>query len=113
VSNTNRARSDLRTIAADPLCTPANIAACGVDGQGTTEKIRMLLGHQHSFTQLDLSTGVRSDTWTAEFFVKNVTDTRGDLYRFAECTTQVCGNEHYQVPIVPRMFGIRFGQRFD
>jgi len=105
--------SDLRTIAADPLCTPDNIGSCGVDGQGTTENIRTLLGHQHGFTQLDLATGLQGDTWSAEFFVKNVTDTRGDLYRFAECTTQVCGHEHYQVPIQPRLFGIRFGQKFD
>jgi outer membrane receptor protein involved in Fe transport len=107
--------SDLRTISADPLCIPTSpplvpAPSCPV---GPIDPIRALLGHQHGFTQLDLSTGVRTDTWSAEFFVKNVTDTRGDLYRFTECTTQVCGHEPYIVPTQPRLIGIRFGQRFD
>jgi iron complex outermembrane receptor protein len=95
--------SDLRTRAADPLMFNPPLG----------DPIRALLGHQHGFTQLDLATGLRSDVWSLEFFVKNVTDTRGDLYRFSECATQVCGHEHYQVPIEPRLIGIRFGQRFD
>lgn len=93
--------SDLRTSAADPLFT------------SQLDPVRALLGHQHAFAQLDLSTGLTTDAWSAEFFVKNVTDTRGDLYRFSECATQVCAHEKYIVPITPRMFGIRFGQKFD
>src|SRR5262249_30618405 len=110
--------SDLRTIAADPFCTPDNIppgGSCGrLDGLGPVlDPIRGLLGHQHGFMQLDLATGLRTDAWSLEVFVKNVTDTRGDLYRFSECSTQVCGHQTYQVPIQPRTIGIRFGQRFD
>jgi len=60
-----------------------------------------------------LSTGIERDTWSLEFFIKNVTDTTGDLYRFTECATQVCGHETYIVPLTPRQFGLRYSQKFD
>jgi iron complex outermembrane recepter protein len=96
---------DLRNAAPDPLIPDPP--------KPVLDPIRPLLGKQHGFTTIDLSSGVERDAWSLEFFIKNITDTRGDLYRFTECATQVCGNETYRVPITPRLFGLRYSQKFD
>jgi len=92
---------DLRNGAPDPL----------IGGQ--FDPVRSLLGKQSGFTILNLSTGVERDNWSLEFFIKNVTDTTGDLYKFTECATQVCGHEPYIVPVTPRMFGLQYSMKFD
>ena len=99
--------SDLRDTAQDPLF-PQTV-------QTTPDPIRALLGHQHGFATLDISIGLQDPTsnWSLELYANNITDARGDLYRFGECSTQVCGHETYIVPTTPRLFGIRFGQKFD
>ncbi len=79
---------------------------------GVEYPIRQALGKQPGFATLDLTAGVETDSWHAEIFAENVTDTRADLFTYAECTTQVCGHEPYIVPNVPRLIGIRFGQKF-
>lgn len=79
---------------------------------GVEVPIRSALGKQAGWAQFDFSTGVDHDNWYAELFVENAFDERAQLYRFAECTTQVCDKQPYIVPARPRLIGIKFGQRF-
>jgi iron complex outermembrane receptor protein len=100
--------SDLRTVAGDTLfLMPGDpLLSAQVD------PVRSILGKNPSFTVIDFSTGIQNEAWSLEFFVKNAFDTRAQLYRYAECTTQVCGHNPYIVTNTPRTFGIRFGQKF-
>jgi len=79
---------------------------------GVDTPIRGLIGQIPGFATFDLSAGVSHDNWTAEISVQNLFDSHGQLYRYAQCTTQVCGNEPYVVPTRPRMIAISFGQKF-
>jgi outer membrane receptor protein involved in Fe transport len=74
---------------------------------------RGILGKQRAYGVTDFSAGVEKNGITAEFFVDNAFDIRGDVYNYAECTEAVCGPiAVYHVPNRPRTFGLRFGQRF-
>ncbi|MEO8113698.1 MAG: TonB-dependent receptor [Phenylobacterium sp.] len=71
-----------------------------------------ILGRLPSYTTADLTAGVKKERWTAEAFIKNAFDARGEVTRFAECAIQVCGPQTYIVPIRPMLIGVRFGQDF-
>ncbi len=78
-----------------------------------------LLGEMPSFGTLDLSLGAQKNNLSVEFFVKNITDERGQLNRYTPCTLNVCGATFpgvpralYIVPIQPRLMGVRIGQTF-
>ncbi len=73
---------------------------------------RGILGAQRGFTSADFSAGVAKDSWTFELSLLNAFDTREDLYKDAECATQVCGPETYIVTNRPRTLAVRFGQKF-
>ena len=74
---------------------------------------RGILGKQRAYGVTDFSAGVAKNGITAEFFVDNAFDIRGDVFNYAECTEAVCGPiAVYHVPNRPRTFGLRFGQRF-
>jgi iron complex outermembrane receptor protein len=70
------------------------------------------LGQQKGYASADLSAGVNRDTWRLEFSIRNLFDTRGQNYRYAECTATVCGGITYIRPNQPRTFAISFGQSF-
>ena len=90
---------DLRVQAPDPIT-------------GVMEPIRAALGQQRAFATLDLTAGVTHGNWFFDLSLLNATDTRADLYRFSECTPQVCGAEPYIVTNRPRTLAIKFGQNF-
>ena len=69
-----------------------------------------LLGDLPAFTNFDLSFGTEWDRWTAEVYIKNVADKRGQLTRYMECG--VCYQRPYAVPNQPRTISIRLGQKF-
>jgi outer membrane receptor protein involved in Fe transport len=74
--------------------------------------IRSLIGKMPGFTTVQLAAGVSHDNWTAEISVQNLFDSHGQLYRYAQCTTQVCGFEPYVVPTQPRLIAVTFSQKF-
>ena len=65
---------------------------------------------------------MKKNNWSLDLFVKNVTDERGQMNRFLQCATDVCGapnlvaeypnGQIYITPIQPRTYGIRFSQEF-
>ena len=73
---------------------------------------RGILGQQKGYATLDLTTGIAQNNWTLELSLLNATDTRADIYRYAECATQVCGPETYVVTNRPRTVAVKFGQKF-
>ncbi|HEY5238010.1 MAG TPA: TonB-dependent receptor [Rhizomicrobium sp.] len=73
---------------------------------------RDLLGKIPGSTTIDLSLGLDRDNWHAEVSLQNALNEHGQLYRYALCTTQVCGNEPYIIPVRPQTIEISFGQKF-
>ena len=71
-----------------------------------------LLGTLDAYTMADLSAGWRRNNWSIDVFVKNVTDERAEMTRFAQCAALTCGYQPYTVIAQPRTFGIRFSQEF-
>ena len=76
-------------------------------------------GTMPAYATADFSFGVEKDHKTAELFIKNAFDTRGQLNRYTPCTVSVCAASYpgipaaiYVVPIQPMTLGIRFGQTF-
>jgi outer membrane receptor protein involved in Fe transport len=64
------------------------------------------------YTAVDFALGTGSGNWHAEAFVSNAFDKRAELSRFTECGTVDCGTNYRSFIIQPRMFGIKFGQKF-
>jgi hypothetical protein len=74
----------------------------------------------------DVSLGTKKDKWSFDFFLKNVFDNRGQLYRYAECAEDKCGlnpdvktpeqlampGQVYVIPTQPRTIGIRVTRDF-
>ena len=70
-----------------------------------------LLGNQPAFATFDFALGLSRGSWTAEFFVENVTDKLGEISRYSPCATAVCTSPNI-VAVRPRTYSLRFGQRF-
>jgi len=71
------------------------------------------------YFSLDAAAGGAKGDMTYELFVRNVTDSRGQQSRAAECNIHYCGpssadpvGEIYRIYTQPRTIGIRFGQKF-
>lgn len=80
---------------------------------------RQTLGLQQAYGTVDLNAGIAKDNWTLDLSLLNASDTRAQLYRYDECTVNVCGGTVpgtpraiYVVPNRPMTFSIRFGQKF-
>ncbi|MEO7252526.1 MAG: TonB-dependent receptor, partial [Arenimonas sp.] len=50
-----------------------------------------LLGGLKAYTLTDLSAGIKKNTWSLDFFLKNAFNQRAQLARFAQCVTVICG----------------------
>jgi outer membrane receptor protein involved in Fe transport len=81
----------------------------------------LVFGTSPGFSQVDFSAGVKHGNTAVELWAKNLFDVLGDVSRYAECATAVCGGNKfgapgkgiiYRVPIVPRQIGIRVTQDF-
>lgn len=79
---------------------------------GLETPIRSTLGRMPGFDTVQLAVGVSHDNWNAELSVSNLFDSHGQLYRYAQCTTQVCGAEPYVIPTQPRLIAVTFSQKF-
>ena len=69
-------------------------------------------GTLDAYTTVDFAAGIRRGNWAVDFFLKNAFDEHGELSRFAQCATEVCGVQSYTIHTPPRSFGIRFSQDF-
>ncbi len=77
------------------------------------------LGKLPSYFTLEASAGADKSGFSFEVYVRNLTNSRGQQSRAAECNINYCGpssydpvGEVYRVYIQPRTIGVRFGQKF-
>ena len=83
---------------------------------------RAILGSLPAYTTADFSAGIARDNWSVDLFLSNAFDERAVVSRFAQCAESVCGasgvvpeypnGQIYTVTNQPRMFGVRFSQKF-
>jgi len=97
VSNQSSAPSDIRTQAIEvgtfALVDPA-----------------ALMGKIKGYSSINLAFGAEWDKWTAEVYVDNLTDTRGQLGRYNECGS--CYFRSYVITDRPMTVGVRLGSKF-
>ncbi len=70
-----------------------------------------VLGDQPGYGSFDFATGIKHGNWTAEFFVENLLDNRGESIRYTTCAPETCSLINV-IPIRPRLVGVTFGQKF-
>ena len=99
--------SDLRSTAPDPATLVTEDSGLPISGELANVKFRAA-----PYASFDFAFGVEKDNWTAEIALQNAFDDRSQRAIYAECTTQICGNEPYIVPSRPRTIALRFGERF-
>ena len=84
---------------------------------------RGILGDLPSYETVDLSAGIKSGSWSAEFFVRNLFDSNGQASRGIQCVETVCGTDLrplgfnsgpkiYTFVVQPRLIGIKLGTKF-
>jgi outer membrane receptor protein involved in Fe transport len=71
----------------------------------------VVLGTQPGYGSFDFATGVKHGNWTAEFFIENLLDNRGESIRYTTCVPQTCSLINV-IPIRPRLVGVTFGESF-
>jgi iron complex outermembrane receptor protein len=87
---------------------------------------RELLGKQPGYTIGDFAFGLSNDSWGLELWIKNASNQRAIISRFAQCSTfkpptdendpynqtPLCGLEPYSVTNTPRLMGLTFSKNF-
>jgi outer membrane receptor protein involved in Fe transport len=75
---------------------------------------------------VDLSAGMKKDKWSFDFYLTNLFDNRGQMYRYAECAEAICAlnasaktpeqlaepGQVYVIPTKPRTLGVRVSYDF-
>jgi len=79
---------------------------------GVEVPIRQVLGKMPAYATVDMTFGIAKDNLGLDFAVQNLFDERGQIYRYAYCTTQVCGYQPYVLPTKPRFISITLSQKF-
>ncbi len=74
--------------------------------------VEAILGQTPAYTSADFSVGTAMGNWTSELYIENAFDERGQLNRYGECGADYCYQNARVIPIKPRIFGIKFGQKF-
>ena len=70
-----------------------------------------IIGELPAYTSFNLSAGFEFPWFSLDFFIRNATDERGELYRYTECAIATC-TQYYVVPIQPRTFAMRVSRTF-
>jgi outer membrane receptor protein involved in Fe transport len=71
-----------------------------------------IMGSTPAFTTVDFAVGTAKDNWNLEFFIQNMFDERAELGITSECAANYCYRNARIYPSKPRMYGLRFGQKF-
>jgi iron complex outermembrane receptor protein len=61
-----------------------------------------------AYTTLDLSAGIRNESWALNLFIKNATNEDAPLYKTGQCTAETCGAQTYGVRVRPMTVGVKF-----
>ena len=76
------------------------------------EGTESVLGPTPGFTTADFSLGTAMGNWNAELYIDNAFDERGQVNRYGECGNNYCYTNARILPTKPRIFGVKFGQKF-
>ena len=83
--------------------------------------INDIYGNMDAYTEVDASAGIVKEPWSADLFVKNLFDVRGELSKSIQCREEACGDSGgvtanggkvYTVVSRPRTIGLRVGYKF-
>jgi len=74
---------------------------------------RDITGDMPGYGTFDVSAGLKNNLWSFDVYLKNAFDSRGQIARYSECATAVCGAQTYVVPVLPRMVGLRVTRDFQ
>ena len=77
---------------------------------GNDQNPAALTGRLAAYTTVNLAFGAEWDKWTAELYIENLTDERGQLARYQECGE--CFQRPYIITNTPRTLGVRLGSKF-
>lgn len=91
----------------------AAVAHEGERGSDMEVSANDIRGDVPEYTTVDLSAGVRNDSWGLNLFVKNATGEDAPLYLTGQCTAETCGQQNYGVRIRPMTIGVKFTMDFD
>lgn len=69
------------------------------------------LGEVPPYSLVNLSTGISRNGLHVDFMISNAFNSLGEIGRFSACTPVTC-NQPYVVPVQPRTFELKFGQKF-
>jgi len=79
-------------------------------GTWATVNPATLIGGLKAYTTTNIAVGTAWDKWTAELYVRNLTDERAQLGRYQECGS--CYVRSYIITNTPRTVGVRLGTKF-
>jgi iron complex outermembrane receptor protein len=70
-----------------------------------------IYGNQPGYASFDFAAGFAKGSWSAELYLENAFDNRGQSFRYTSCSPATCTLVNV-IPIRPRMVGVTFGQKF-
>jgi len=71
------------------------------------QTVAPIIGELPAWTTIDLSAGIRAESWGLDLFITNLTDEDAPLYVTAECTLETCGSQLYGVRHRPTTIALR------
>jgi outer membrane receptor protein involved in Fe transport len=72
---------------------------------------RPLLGNQPAYSSFDFTAGLQHERWSAELYLSNAFDERGEGARYSTCVPTICTGVNIW-PIRPRTIGLTFSNKF-
>lgn len=72
-----------------------------------------IIGKLPAWTTLDISAGIKNESWALDLFISNATNEDAPLYVTAECTLETCGSQLYGVRHRPTSVALRFSKDFE
>jgi iron complex outermembrane recepter protein len=93
----------------------AHVQAAGIAQRAVIPDLTVanakIVGNQPGYASFDFAAGFAKGSWSAELYLENAFDNRGQSYRYTSCAPTTCTLVNV-IPIRPRMIGVTFGQKF-
>ena len=99
----------------------ANVSYEGDRTRDIRRGIQDIYGKMDAYALVDIGAGIDKGPWSADLFVKNLFDVRGQITKGIQCREEVCGNTLANAPIGPKIYttvtrprtiGLRIGRKF-
>jgi iron complex outermembrane receptor protein len=99
----------------------ANVSFEGNRTRDIRAAIQDIYGKMDAYTLIDIGAGLEKGSWSADLFVKNLFDVRGQISKGIQCNEFICGDvfgatdiggKVYTTVTRPRTIGLRIGRKF-